>query len=94
MVILEEFESVDRFFFRGFGKKIAKTLLVSPTDTATELMERSQAETVGRSYNDDGGIGDIDTDFNDGGGDQNVDFILLKLFDDGFFVLVFGLAVN
>ena len=40
-------------------------------DPAAQLMQLRQAETLGVLDHHDGGVGDVDADLDDGGGDEN-----------------------
>ena len=42
-------------------------------DAAAELVELREAEALGVVDDHDGGVGDVDADFDDGGGDEDVD---------------------
>jgi hypothetical protein len=48
-------------------------------------MELCEAEAVGVLDNHDAGVGNVDADFNDGGGDEDVDFSSLKTAHDDLF---------
>src|SRR5689334_11923362 len=61
----------------GFGGAAA--------DASAELVKLGEAEAFGVFDDHDGGVGDVDADFDDGGGDENVRFVFAKAFHDGVF---------
>ena len=70
-------------------------LRVGPTTyTATQLMELGKTETLGIEDDHDGGIGHVDTHFDDCGGYKNLRFAAHKLLHLLFFVGWFHLAVH
>lgn len=60
------------------------------SDASAELVELGESEAVGVVDEHDGGVGDVDADFDDGGGDEGVDVVLAEVLDD----VVFGVAVD
>ena len=54
------------------GKEQAVGQVRSPADAAAELVELGQAEAVGIENGDDGRVGHVDTDFDDGGGQKHI----------------------
>ncbi len=50
-------------------------------------MELSEAEAFGVVDDHEVGVGDIDADFDDGGGDEGFEGSVAKIFHDGFFFL-------
>ena len=69
-------------------------LMFGSPDTTAELMQLSQAEAFGLFDQNDTGIRDVDTDFDDGGGDENVVFSFFEIMHDFFFFFGFELAVD
>lgn len=49
-------------------------LFGSPADTATQLVELGEPEAFGALDDHDGGVGDVDADLDDGGGDEYLGF--------------------
>ena len=64
------------------GEEDAVGLFVAAADAAAELVELGEAEAVGVLDNHDSGVGDVDADFDDGGGDEDVDEALAEAFHD------------
>ena len=57
-------------------------LFAAAADAAAELVELREAEAVGVFDDHDGGVGDVDADLDDGGGDEGVDEVLAEAFHD------------
>lgn len=68
--------------------------MFAPTDAPAKLMELGEAEAVGFFDKDDARIGNVDTDFDDGGGDENIVFPIFEVSHDGFFVFGFHFSVE
>jgi hypothetical protein len=64
------------------GEEDAGGAFASAADAAAELVELREAEAVGLFDDHGGGVGDIDADFDDGGGDEDVDEVLAESFHD------------
>ena len=64
------------------GEEDAVGLFVAAADATTELVELGEAEAVGMFDDHGGGVGDVDADFDDGGGDEDVDEVLAEAFHD------------
>jgi hypothetical protein len=64
------------------GEEDAVGLFGAAADAAAELVELGEAEAVGVFDDHDGGVGDVDADFDDGGGDECVDEVLSEAFHD------------
>ncbi len=65
------------FGFGGDGGGVeqdAEALCGATADAAAELVELGEAEAVGVFDDHEGGVGDVDADFDDGGGDEDVKF--------------------
>ncbi len=69
-------------------------LFLTATDSAAKLVKLGEAEAVGVLDDHDGGIRDIDADFDDGGSDENLDFVAAELLHDGVFFFGFEAAVE
>ena len=67
--------------------KNAEALCRAAPDASTELVHLSEAEALGVVDDHDGGIGNIDADLNDGGGDENVDLAALETRHGDFFLV-------
>ena len=70
--------------FRSFGDAIAGdeeavALLRATADAAAELMELREAEALGVIDDHEGGVGDVDADFDHGGGDEDVEVAASEL---------------
>ena len=68
--------------------------MLASADAATELMELGETEALGFFDEDDSGVGDIDADFDDRGGDENIIASFLEGFHDLLFLFGFLLAVK
>gem|GEM_PF-7134704 len=96
-----QFKSVARFLHRtqtiGFvsrsRKKITIALICSSSDSSAELMELRETKTFRSSYTHDSRIGNIDPDFYDGSGREDLNFVFLEFFHDIFFLGGFHLSV-
>ena len=63
----------------GIGAEhVAVGLVLAASDTAPELVELREAEAVGVLDYHDGGVGYVDADLDDGGGDQDVQFVVAE----------------
>lgn len=68
-----------------FGHKEAIGLHGVSSDAAAELVELGEAKSFGVfDYHDCGG-GDVDSDFDDGGGDEDIEFLVFESGHDGVF---------
>ena len=72
----------------------ADGVISAASNTAAELVELGDAEVFGFADHDDGGVGDVDADFDDGGGYEDVEVAVGELAHGGVFVGVFELAVE
>lgn len=75
--------------FKGLGRggvcdEEAVRFGFAPSDTAAKLVELSKAEAVGLFDDHDGGVWNIDANFDDGGGNEAVYMSGSKAFHDGF----------
>lgn len=66
----------------------------SATDTPPELMQLGKSESVGVLDNHHSCIGDVDTDFDDGCGDEYMDISVLKLSHYVFFFSRFHFSIE
>ncbi len=71
----------------GAGEENAEGLGGAATDAAAELMKLGEAETVCMFHHHDGGVGDVDADFDDGGGDEDVEFAAFEAGHGDLFVV-------
>jgi len=69
------------------GDEDAETFGGSSAYSAAELMELREAEAVGVLYDHDSGVGDVDSYFDDRGGDEDVEFAALEAGHGDFFVV-------
>ncbi len=76
------------------GHEDTGRLFLAATDSAAELVELREAEAVGVFDDHGGGVGDVHADFDDRGGDENLDFVAAKLFHDGVLFVVLQAAVQ
>ena len=69
------------------GHEDAVALGGAAADASAELVELGEAEALGVVDDHDGGVGDVDADLDDGGGDEHVDVAALEAgHGDLFFV--------
>ena len=68
--------------------------MVTAADASPELVELGEAEALGAFDHHDGGVGDIDADFDDGGGDQDVELAIAEGVHDGGLGFVLEAAVE
>ena len=61
------------------GEQISVGLVVAAADAAAQLVQLRQAEFVGAVDDDGVGVGDVDTGFDDGGTQQDVETLLQKV---------------
>lgn len=78
----------------GVGNQEAVGGFGSPADAAADLVELGQAKTVGVFDHHDGGVGDVDADFDDGGGEEGIDPAGTEFVHHLFFFVGGELAVN
>jgi hypothetical protein len=71
----------------GAGEEDAEGLGGAATDAATELMHLGEAEAFGVFDDHDGGVGNVDADFDDGGGDEDVEFAAFEAGHGDLFVV-------
>ena len=65
--------------------------LRAASDAAAKLVKLGEAEAFSVLDDHDGGVGDIDADFDDGGGDEDLRFVFAEALHD-FFLFVAGEA--
>ena len=70
------------------GKKVTERLSVATTYTSAHLMKVGKTEMMRRIDDDGVGIGDINAVLHDGGGDEDIVFLVDEIFDD--FLQLFG----
>src|SRR5216684_5428678 len=68
--------------------------LRAAADAAAKLMELGEAEALGMLDEHDGGVGDVDADFDNGGGDENLRFVFAEALHDFFFFVAGEAAVQ
>ena len=73
--------------YGGGGDEDAETFGGAAAYAAAELVELREAEAVGVFDDHDGGVGDVDAYFDDGGGDEDVEFVALEAGHGDFFVV-------
>jgi hypothetical protein len=70
----EDFEALAALVGFGIGEEDAVGLVLAATDASAELVELGEAEAL-RIFDDHAaGVGDIDADFDDDGGDEDIVF--------------------
>ena len=60
-------------------------LLRAASDASTQLVQLRKAKAFGVFDDHDGCVGNVDTDFDDGGGDKDLRFVFAEGLHDGFF---------
>src|SRR6266852_4868610 len=68
--------------------------LRAAADASAKLVKLSEAEALGVLDDHDGGVGDVDADFDDGGGDEDLRFVLAEALHDFFFFVAGEAAVQ
>ncbi len=91
VVFFHRFEAGGFFGFFGGREKEAVGFVGAATNAAAELVELGEAEAFGAFDEHNGGVGDVDADFDDGGGNEEVGFVSGEVVHDLFF-FVFGKA--
>src|SRR5690606_23605345 len=64
------------------NEKVTVGLPVAATDSATKLIELSQPESISSVDQDRVRVGDVDPRFDDGRGNEHIDFVIQKLQHD------------
>jgi hypothetical protein len=78
----------------GAGHQDAVALCGAAADASAELVHLREAEALGVVDDHDGGVGDVDADFDDGGGDEDVDLAALEAGHGDLFVVGAEAAVE
>src|SRR6267378_366468 len=68
--------------------------LGATADASAKLVELGEAEALGVLDDHDGGVGDVNADFNDGGGDEDLRLVLAEALHDFFFFVAGEAAVQ
>src|SRR5712692_10565567 len=68
--------------------------LRAAVDASAKLVELGKAEALGVLDDHDGGVGDVDADFDDSGGDEDLGFVLAEALHDFFFFIAGEAAVQ
>jgi hypothetical protein len=76
------------------GEQIRIGLVVGSANTATELMKLSQAEPIGSVDHNRVSGRNIDTGFDDGGAEQDINTLLMEISHDPFKIAFVHLAVG
>src|SRR5258708_6502622 len=76
------------------GDEDAMGFLRAAADASAKLVELGEAETLGVLDDHDGGVRDVDADFDDGGGDEDLRFVLAEALHDFFFFVAGEAAVE
>ena len=69
------------------GDEDAVAFGCATADAAAKLVQLREAEALGMFDHHDGGVGNVDADFDDGGGDQHVDLAALEAAHDDFLLV-------
>ncbi len=62
-------------------------MAISPTDTTAELVKLGEAKTLGGFDDDDASLWNVDADFDDRSGDENLSLAFSKAVNDLIFLL-------
>ena len=102
-ILFRDFESALRFchHFQSFhcivigsvGDKNTVALCISTSDASSQLMQLRHAESIGILNDDERRIGYINTNFNNRGGNENIDFAFGERSHDTVFFLILHLAM-
>ena len=87
-------ESIGSFGGLGVGEEEAVALVGAAADASAELVELGDAEAFGLLDDHDGGIGHVDTDFDDGGGNEHLSLAFAEAVHDGVAVFAFHASVE
>lgn len=93
------FDGVDAFAGIALGDHFAGEeedgvgFFAGAADAAPELVEIGEAEAVGAVDEDGVGVGDVDASFDDGGGEEDIGFVVDEGVHDGFEIVFVHLAV-
>ncbi len=68
--------------------------LRAAADASAKLVELGEAEALGVLDDHDGGVGDVDADFDYGGGDEDLRFVFAEALHDFFFFVAGEAAVQ
>src|SRR6267143_473049 len=68
--------------------------LRAAADAAAKLVELGEAKALSVLDDHDGGVGDVDADFHDGGGDEDLGFVFAEALHDFFFFVAGEAAVQ
>src|SRR5882762_9986290 len=68
--------------------------LGATADASAKLVELGEAEALGVLDDHDGGVGDVNADFNDGGGDEDLRLVFAEALHDFFFFVAGEAAVQ
>src|SRR5216684_4319304 len=68
--------------------------LRAAADAPAKLVELGESEALGVLDDHDGGVGDVDADFDDGGGDEDLRFVFAEALHDFFFFVAPEAAVQ
>ena len=90
----EGLEAVQAFGVVAAGGEDAVAFMGAAADAAAELVELGEAEALGFEDDHDGGVGNVDADFDDAGGDEGVEFAGAEAAHDVFFFVRLEPAVE
>ena len=76
------------------GDEDAMGFLRAAADASAKLVELGEAEALGVLDDHDGGVGNVDANFDDGGGDEDLRFVLAEALHDFFFFVTGEAAVQ
>src|SRR5260370_532208 len=68
--------------------------LRTTADASAKPVELGEAEALGVLDDHDGGVGDVDANFDDGGGDEDLRFVFAEALHDCFFLVAGAAAVQ
>jgi len=76
------------------GRRGCSGIFAGRGQCGAKLVELGEAEALGVFDDHDGGVGDVDADFHDGGGDENLRFVFAETLHDFFFFVAGEAAVQ
>ncbi len=68
-------DALARGIVHFFGDQDAVALVGAAADAAAKLVQLREAEALGLLDHHDGRVGDVHADFDDGGGNEDLDFV-------------------
>ena len=78
VILFDGLEALPSVVGGVFGQEQAEALVGAASDATAELVKLGEAEPVGGLYHHDGGVGYVYADLDDGGGDEDVQLVVVE----------------